>query len=281
MFFYASKLLWSVLEPSTFITLLLVLGLVLRLARRERLIRLGARMTVAATVLLLLGGVSPLGTAMTQVLEDRFARADVGPGTPPITGIIILGGVLSASLSEARGEFSLSDAAERITEAVILARRFPDAKVLFVGGNAQLVDNELDEAAGAGGLMRALGVAPERIVLERRSRNTYENAVFARKRADPKPGEIWLLVTSAFHMPRAIGCFRRAGFAVEPWPVDYHTYGPDSVWLPGGNIAGSLAGFDTISKEYIGLFAYWLRGRTDALFPAPRLANTVAAIPLR
>ena len=121
-------------------------------------------------------------------------------------------------------------------------------------------------------LFEKLGVPPDRITLESRSRNTAENAVYSKALVAPKPGERWLLVTSAMHMPRAIGAFREAGFPVEAYPVDYKTNG----WQDLGSLVGSLsAGLrqtDTALHEWIGLIAYRLTGKSSALLPAPRLA---------
>ena len=117
-------------------------------------------------------------------------------------------------------------------------------------------------------LLEALGVAKERITLESRSRDTYENAVFTKRLVNPGAGERWLLITTAWHMPRAMGCFRQAGFAVEPWPVDYRTSGRVELWLNTG-IPEGLRQMDFIMREYAGLAMYYLTGRTGALLPGP------------
>jgi uncharacterized SAM-binding protein YcdF (DUF218 family) len=155
-----------------------------------------------------------------------------------------------------------------MTEAVALANRFPQARIVFTGGSAAMLTTELPESATMGRLLEALGVARERTTLEDRSRDTYENAVFTKRLLDPQPGQRWLLVTSGWHMPRAVGCFRRVGFPVEPWPVDYRTSGRLSPWLNTG-IPEGLRRMDFVMKEYVGLVVYYLRGRTSALFPGP------------
>ena len=268
MFFTVSKLVWLLAEPSMLIALLLTGGLVCSRYGSLALRRIGAKLFAAASILMLIAGFSPLGNALAVLLEERFARADLSAGQAPIAGIVILGGALMPELSAKRGEFSLNEAAERLTEAVLLARRFPSAKVLFSGGSGQLA-GEVAEATGAGEFLRQMGIAGERILLETLSRNTYENAVFARQAAIPKPGERWLLVTSAFHMPRSMACFRKAGFVVEPWPVDYRTKGPGDAMRFSDGIADGLKRFDVVTKEYVGLLVYRLRGRTDALWPGP------------
>jgi uncharacterized SAM-binding protein YcdF (DUF218 family) len=118
-------------------------------------------------------------------------------------------------------------------------------------------------------LLKELGVAPERILIEQQSRNTVENAVLSKQIAQPKPGERWLLVTSAYHMPRSVGVFRQAGFPVEPYPVDWRTRGFADALRPFSTIGDGLRRTDTAVREWIGLAAYWLTGRTSAFFPGP------------
>ena len=112
--------------------------------------------------------------------------------------------------------------------AAALARRFPNARVVFSGGSANLISNDAREADFAGAIFESLGVDKSRLIMERESRNTQENAEFSKALVKPKEGERWVLVTSAFHMPRSVGLFRKAGFAVEPYPVDWRVGGRGS-----------------------------------------------------
>jgi len=154
----------------------------------------------------------------------------------------------------------LIDTAERITEAVALARRFPEGRIVFAG--------DTDETASIGLLFEALGVPKESTTLVSRSRDTYENALFAKRVINPSVRERWLLTTSAWHMPRAAGCFRKVEFPVEPWPVDYRTSGKVEARFQD-SIPKGLRQTDIAVREYAGLVAYFLTGRTDALLPAP------------
>jgi uncharacterized SAM-binding protein YcdF (DUF218 family) len=168
----------------------------------------------------------------------------------------------------------LNEASERLVEAAMLARRFPEAKIAFSGGDAGILYKSGSEAEGAQSLLEALGVAQDRLILEAKSRDTYENAAYLKdiltRSGELGPGKRWVLITSAFHMPRAIGAFRQAGFAVEPWPVDYRTRGRADLTRPFDKVSEGLRRVDAATREWVGLFAYWLRGRSDALFPAPR-----------
>jgi uncharacterized SAM-binding protein YcdF (DUF218 family) len=264
VFFYAAKILWMLLQPSALIAEALVIGLVLTWTRWARL---GRRLLAGAVVAFVAIALLPLGEWLVVPLENRFPRADLSRGPPP-TGVVILGGAEDARAEPARELAGLNESAERYTEAVALSRRFPQARIVFTGGTALLLLTAAGESVTAGRLLQALGVDAARLTLEGKSRDTYENAVFTRELAAPRPGERWLLVTSAWHMPRAMGCFRRAGFAVEPWPVDYRTSGRYRLW-PNDRPSEGLREFDAAAREYAGLIMYYLRGRTDALFPGP------------
>jgi uncharacterized SAM-binding protein YcdF (DUF218 family) len=151
-----------------------------------------------------------------------------------------------------------------------LSRRYPDAQLIFTGGNGALLNPGVSEAVTARRLFDALGVASDRIVLEDRSRNTEENAVFTHAIVQPKAGEKYILVTSGFHMPRAMGVFRRNGFDVIPWSADYLTRGDrDDFWQFHSDAGRTLENLDIAVREWIGLVAYGISHKTDALFPAP------------
>jgi uncharacterized SAM-binding protein YcdF (DUF218 family) len=270
MFFYLAKAVWFLLQPSTLIALLIGYGANLIWTGWARW---GRRFVTIGAILLLIAGLSPLGNALILPLEDRFPRSDLDAPPPP-TGFIILGGAEDRLVGTARNVPALNEAAERLVEAAILARRFPEAKIAFSGGDAGVLYKTGSEAEGAESLLNALGVPRDRLILEAKSRDTYENAVFLKKelakRGELGPGKRWLLVTSAYHMPRAIGAFRQAGFDVEAWPVDYRTRGRADLTRPFDKVSEGLRRVDVASREWVGLLAYRLTGRSDALFPAPR-----------
>jgi uncharacterized SAM-binding protein YcdF (DUF218 family) len=266
VFFTAAKVLWFFAQPSSLIAIAAIAGAALCAAASWK--RLGRRLLWGALAALLICGLSPLGDVLIRPLEQRFARSDIGKGAP-IAGIIVLGGAEDGRAEGYPEIAALNEAGERYTEAVILARRLPGVRVVFSGGSNRLLGQQSPEAEGAGRLLEALGVPKARIVLESRSRNTYENATLSARLLAPKPGERWLLVTSAWHMPRAIGCFRRAGFAVEAWPVDYRAPPAARLLRINDSIPEGLRRIDVVVREYAGLAAYHLLGRTDALLPGP------------
>src|SRR5262249_7625752 len=128
---------------------------------------------------------------------------------------------------------------------------------------------DASEAEAAIPIFERLGLAPGRVISEGRSRNTEENAAFSKLIADPKPGERWFLVTSAYHMPRAIGVFREAGFPVEPYPVDWRIHRVEAGPPLFVTMRDGLWRTDTAVHEWVGLAVYWLTGRSSELFPAP------------
>jgi uncharacterized SAM-binding protein YcdF (DUF218 family) len=264
MFFVLSKVLGFFAIPSNLIVSIGLLG-VLLLATRFK--RTGRGLIVASLVVLAILGLSPVGNALIIPLEQRFPAWDPARGGPD--GIIVLGGMITPDVSAARNEVALNEAAERLTVAVELARRYPNARVLFSGGSSALLFSEGNEAEFAGRLLQSFGIAPGRILLEPRARNTVENAAYSKAMAQPKPGERWLLVTSASHMPRSIGVFRQAGFAVEAVPVDWRTRGSEDVLRPFATMGDGLRRTDTAVREWVGLAVYWLTGKSSELFPRP------------
>ena len=266
MFFILAKVLWALLQPSSLMVAAMLAGTALSVTRW---CRLGRGLAWGGGIALLVCGIAPLGDALIQPLEARFPRPDLDREGPSIAGIIVLGGGEDGHAVGTQELAGLNEAGERYTEAVALARRLPGARVVFSGGSGRLLTVEEPEAEAAGRLFAALGIAQDRIALESKSRNTHENAVLTAQIVKPQPGQRWLLVTSAWHMPRAMGCFRRAGFAVEAWPVDYRAPRPLDITRVYGSIPEGLRRIDIVMKEYMGLVAYYLTGRIEALLPGP------------
>ncbi len=264
MFFALSKVLGFLATPSNAIGLIGVVGLLLLMTRCRRLATGFLALSVA---LFALCGLGPVGDALMLPLSERFPPWQERGGPP--SGIIVLGGAISPDVSAARRSVELNAAAERMTVVADLARRFPQARIVFTGGNNNLFDVSASEASVARALFESFGIASSRIVLEDRSRTTDENAIFTRDLVKPAPGERWLLVTSAHHMPRAIAVFRHAGFAVEAYPVDFRTRGWIDAVTPFASVSAGLARTDTAMHEWIGLIAYRLSGRSAELLPRP------------
>lgn len=264
LFFVLSKTVGIALLPVNFLIGLGIIGLVLLVTRFAAL---GRKLMAAAIALLALCAFSPVGNLLLYPLEARFPPWDASRGAPD--GIIVLGGPIDPDTSAAHHTPVVRNAADRIIAAAILARRHPNARVVFTGGNNNLIADGANEADYAGEILENLGVARERLIMEARSRNTYENAEFTKAVVEPKPGERWLLVTSAYHMPRSVGLFRKAGFSVEPYPVDWRVGRREDVFDLEKIGADGLVRTDIAVREWLGLLAYRLAGRIDELLPGP------------
>ena len=264
LFFLLSKTLGIMLLPTNFLIGTGLVGVVLLATRWASL---GRKLLIVSVTLLAICGFSPLGNLVLYPLESRFPPWDAARGAPD--GIVVLGGSIDADVSAAHGVAVIGSGADRIIAAAALAHRYPNARLVFTGGSGNLISGDAREADYAAALFESLGISSERLVMERRSRNTRENAEFAMAMANPKPGERWLLVTSAFHMPRSVGLFRKVGFAVQPFPVDWRVGRGGDVLRFNVSLLEGLGRVDTGMREWMGLIAYWATGRTDAVLPGP------------
>jgi uncharacterized SAM-binding protein YcdF (DUF218 family) len=272
MFFPLSKLLYFVVTPSNALALLVLVGVGLAAAGWPRL---GLSLGALGSVLILVAGLSPLAGIVALPLEERFPA--YAADDKPVAGIIVLGGAIETRISADRGQLVVNDAGERQIAMADLARRYPQSRLVFTGGSGSLGGSAESEAGIVGHYADTMGLPRTRLILEDRSRNTHENAAFTAAMVGPKPGERWLLVTSAWHMPRAIGCFRQAGFTVTAYPVDYRTGGRGDAMRYNGFASEGLALLDLMTKEWLGLVAYRLAGYTDAWLPAPQASSAVAS----
>lgn len=256
-FFILSKLVGTFLRAETWMLMLLLLGAWAgwrgRVWRARILSGLGIALLLTLTVF-------PLGELLLRPIEARFA---VAPALDRVDGIIVLGGGERAGRALIWGLPQTNEAGERFIEGAALAHAHPQARLLFTGGSGALGDlgrSQVPQAQMAARLFTSLGIAPDRILLEQTSRNTAENARNSMALIQPKPEEVWVLVTSAFHMRRAVRSFESAGWPnIVPWPVD-HRSGRFAGGI-GWNLARNLNVLNTATKETIGLIAYNLTGR--------------------
>ncbi len=269
MLFTLSKVLWFLLSPVSLLTLLFMSGLLAVLAGRlfawpwPR--RWGRRLVLLAAAIVVMVSLLPIDDWLLRPLEERFPQVTLLP--EGIDGVIVLGGAVSPLGSYHRGAPQIGSASERIFAMIELARRYPKAEIVFSGGTASLIAPDLREADEVKKLLGGLGALDPRMVFERGSRNTRENALYSRDLIAPGPAERWLLVTSAFHMPRAMGVFQALDWPVVAYPVDYQSG-------PGGSLIkfdflGNLARLQLAAKEWIGLLYYRARGWSDSLYPGP------------
>jgi len=269
MIFVLSKIVNFFALPSNALIMLCVLGLVLLIVTPFR--RTATWLLAIGLGLYLLFGLSPAPNWLVLPLTERFPAWKPDGRAPD--GIIVLGGAINAEATVVRGSVEMDQSGERILTMLKLARQYPSARIVFTGGSGNLIAHSVPEAPIAGQLLEDFGVAKDRIILEGESRTTAENAEFTKRLVSPKPGERWLLVTSAFHMPRSIGSFRKVGFDVEAYPVDWRSQGWTEALDPFDKMSGGLARADSAIHEWTGLIGYWLTGHSSELFPGPRASN--------
>lgn len=262
LFAYATRIFWLLAQPLSLIVLLLAAALLLSRMKR----RWPARVMVALALLLLFTcSFTTFGYLLIAPLETRFGR---GPEPDRIDGIVVLGGGMDGEVNTVRGGFELNRSGDRFVEALRLALKHPEARIIIAGGPAALVRQEPEALAGRR-FFEAFGIAAGRITLDDQSRNTEENAVFAKRLTGATEGQTWLLITSAFHMPRAVGLFRRAGFSTVPWPADYLASGEEGVRIKPDQASENMAVASLALREWAGLAGYYMTGRIDELVPGP------------
>ena len=265
MIYYLSKAFWMFAQPGNLLVLLLALGGLLLYTRWRGF----GRFLIAFLVLVSIAtAVLPVGQWLLEPLEDRFPQLVTLPDK--VDGIIMLGGAVSTVLSEARHQPQVNERAERFIAFADLARRYPNAKLVFAGGGPMLRGGTYREADASREVMVWLGMDVSRVIFERESRNTFENVLNAKALVHPAPGETWLLVTSAFHMPRAVGLFRGQGWPVIPDPVDYMTGASSDGPAFSAGFLENLGQASLAIKEWAGLLANQWLGHSDSLFPSPQ-----------
>jgi uncharacterized SAM-binding protein YcdF (DUF218 family) len=262
MAFFLSKVLWAFLSPGCLLALMLAGGLALEAASRAAWKKTGRILCVSATFCLAAIAILPVGDWALTPLENRFAF------DPPdrVDGIVVLGGDEETEISEGRGQPVALDSMRRYVMLKDMERRYPDAKLVFSGGFAMRhPDGHIPPSDIADLIMTDIGVPTNRMIFEKNSRNTYENAVFSANLVHPNASQKWLLVTSAWHMPRAMGCFRQAGWNVFAAPTGYFT--PGTYQLVPVRFEKQIRNLTLAAHEYVGLLSYWLMGRTSELWP--------------
>jgi uncharacterized SAM-binding protein YcdF (DUF218 family) len=254
--FIASKLLSFITQPLCWAALLLLAGLLLLAARPKW----GVRLCWSALLVLLLQGWEPLPNSVLRQLEEQYAAPDANASLQQYAGIVILGGALEpSSIWQSHGQVALNDAAERMTVPVALHKKYPHLRLLFTGGEGELFERGLTEADRAKIFFDSMGVDSNRLIYESASHTTYENAILSARLPGINTSQPWLLLTSASHMPRSMATFRKAGWNVTAFPVDYRT-GNETTWSRF-SLAGGAHKWAIALHEIMGLLAYRLANR--------------------
>ena len=261
MVFALSKILWVFASPSGLLILLLLAGLVLSASPRPCRARAGKRMSWLVAFCLLAIAFFPVGSWALLPLENRM------PYTPhdQVDGIVVIGGDENPAITEHRNVPTALDSMRRFMTFMDLAKHYPNARLVYSGGEP-FEHTGMQGAEVASAVLADLGVPDGGLIVEDKSRNTYENAVYSANIVAPTPDQKWLLVTSAWHMPRAIGCFRKAGWNIDPAPTGYFTDGEFHLFnMP--SFTDQMHQLTLAVHEYVGLLSYRLMGRIDSLWP--------------
>ena len=269
VFFLASKVIWALISPDSLIVILGVSAWIAAILKWQRVSR---SVLASCALLLLLIGFFPVGEWLIAPLENRFTTNAALPSE--VDGIIVLGGAILPRLSNTWQQPEVNGSADRLINFLYLARLYPNAQLVFTGGSGAVSEQEFKEAEMAQILFDQLGLAQRAIIFESESHNTSENARHSKALVTPESDENWLLVTSAFHMPRSIGVFCQEQWIVHPYPVDHYSQNGNLLRL-NFSFSTNLSVLRRAIKEWVGLVAYRISGKTDRLLPGR--ANNCAA----
>ncbi len=261
LFFISSKILWLIISPENLIVIALFATFILFLSKKLRLAKKFFYVTSSTIFIIAL---FPIGSWLIYPLETQFPAH---PNLPEkIDGIILLGGSFNTSSSQAWGKVQTNNFADRIHSFIALKYKYPNAKAIFTGGIASVNSTYPTEAFFAQKLFNDMGLEDEQILYESKARNSYENIIYAKRLALPKQGENWIVVSSAFHLPRTVGIFCQQNWPIIPYPADFHS-NPDSMFMPELNLSDNLNLLNYAIHEWIGLIAYHLTGKTTEWLP--------------
>ena len=262
IFFYLSKYIWTVISPDSLFVILLTLCLLLFLLRQTKKATLLLGVLVFCTLFL---SIFSVGNWMLYPLESRFQH---NPDLPEqVDGIIVLGGSVLPDVSVEWQQLETNQFHERLTSFIQLAQLYPGARLVFSGGNASTDEEKPTEAQIAETYFLKSGISAERLLIENKARNTAENVNYSRQLARPQSNETWLMITTAYHMPRAMGVFCQQNWEVIPYPVDHQTL-PTKLYQPGFSLIEHANHLILASHEWLGLLYYYISGKTQQLFPA-------------
>lgn len=281
MFFAFSKIFWMLVQPLNAICLLILAGGAIWWLFS---LRIGKSLVLSGCVLLLVLGVFPTGPLLLTWLERHYPPIEIPQN---LDGIVVLGGAFNAHATQRTGQLSANEDIGRMFCALDVMQSNPKAKVVFTGGSGDLLNQSAKEGAAVRHFMAYQKPFGNELIYEEQSRNTYENAIFSKSLIEPKPEERWLLVTSAYHMPRSASIFAQAQWNVIAYPCARRTSGSYSApfkRLP--SVTDNFASLNIALKEVIGNAAYVLTGKSASFLPrakvpSPHAKNNQDSLPSR
>tara|TARA_Y100001970_G_C14194031_1_gene837060 strand:- start:419 stop:1198 length:780 start_codon:yes stop_codon:yes gene_type:complete len=254
-----SKFIWFFLNPLNFLIFFLLLAFFLRLLKKNNISNI---FFIFSLLFFTVVGVFPTGNFLLFKLEKNYPSLLEVPYN--LDGILILGGPSSSGLTSNHNQVNFNDGGERLTESTFIIKKYQPKKIIFSGGSVhQSFENS--HAYVAKIFFSQMGIDVAKIDFEYKSRNTFENLVYSFEIANPKKYENWLLITSSFHMTRAINIAEKLGWNFTPYPVDFKVKKKFHSYKPSMHILNNFNAFNLASHEYIGLISYYFLGRTDKI----------------
>mgnify|MGYP001054399071 CR=1 FL=1 len=260
MSFYLSKIIWLVLNPFNLFIFINITAIFFYILTYKKF-----SIFIFITNFLFLFIISsfPIGSFLIYKLEKQYYNL---PQThKKIDGILILGGATNPMLFKEHNQVSLNGSSERLFEAISIIKTNNIAKVIFSGGSGIPDRPDLEHAQVAKLLFEKMGLETNKIVFEKKSRNTYENILFSKKIIKPQQTEKWLLITSASHMKRATLIASKLDWEIIPHPVDFQSF-KNLRYKPNLNFLSNLNSFQKASHEWLGLIYYYYMNRTERIF---------------
>jgi uncharacterized SAM-binding protein YcdF (DUF218 family) len=259
--FIFGKAAWIVAQPLSLTFTLIVLAMVLRLFGRRVL---AATATLLAGIILFVALYTSSGAWALQILEARYPRPALPTG---IKCMIVLGGAIDLEVTAGRGHVEMNQSADRFIEAARLAILHPEAKILVSGGDGSFSAGNKGDAELAGDFFAGLGIDPSRLIRETTSRNTEENVTETQALLASNGLSDCLLITSAYHMPRAKALFDKAGVPTIPWATDYRSSGQVRLDFDFTQPTLNSQMASTAVREWTALAVAHLKGETAGWVP--------------
>lgn len=261
MTFFLSKFLWLIINPFNILLSFILFGLIIRIFKFRKFSNI---LFLISFGLFLIAGVLPTGSYLIYLLEKNYHNSNKYLYNS-VDGILILGGTTDPGLTKEYNQISVNESSERLLESLFLIKRFPKAKIYFAGGLGSAKYLEYSHSFVAEKFYQKLGLDTQHIFFDYKSRNTYENLLFAKEKFNPKKKEKWLIITSAFHLTRAINIGEKLEWKLIPYATDFRLY-KEFKWKLSLDFIGNLSNFQFAAHEWVGLIAYYIMGRTAKIY---------------
>jgi len=262
-----SRMSWLFLQPSNLLVILLLISVlgVFFINPNHKRYRTFVKLNIFVVVIMSAISFTNLASWIMWPLEARFSEYKELSLDENYSGIIVLAGSERTIISSYVNQATFSNAGERIYQTVAVAKKISGLPIIHTGG-IKRGPNEISENEVAEKFFIDNGLDLTRVRFEGNSYNTYTNAIESKKLFKSDENQKWLLITSAYHMPRAVGTFQKADIKIHPYPVDYRT--PLKYYsFFRFSMSENFRIFDLAIHEYLGLIAYYITDRSISIFP--------------